>query len=35
VRALGQRRTFYEAMRAIYLPSTSGEPQPAPDSSGD
>lgn len=34
VRALGQRRSFYEAMRAIYLPAAGGERQPAPDTSG-
>jgi len=31
VLALGQRRSFYEAVRAMYLPSPSGEPRPAPD----
>jgi uncharacterized protein YbjT (DUF2867 family) len=34
VDALGQRRTFYDAVRAMYLPSPSGDPRQAPDKVG-
>jgi uncharacterized protein YbjT (DUF2867 family) len=33
-RALSQRRSFYDAVRAMYLPSPAGDPRPAPDKVG-